>query len=103
LSEDNDEAKHLAYRQGFNDGYRKGYDRGLEEGLERGKHRASIASTVQFMKIKCECGALNLHPVFNNKLTINVDEERRCSGCGRIVTRDEILAHYSRLQSQSRS
>jgi len=103
LSEDMDEAKRSAYRQGFNDGYRKGYDRGVEEGLEKAKHRMSVADTVQFMKILCECGALNLHPVFNNKLIINTDEERLCCGCGRMVTRDEILTYYSRLQSKNRS
>jgi len=103
LSEETDEAKRSAYRQGFNDGYRKGYDKGLEEGLEKARQKASATDTVQFMKITCECGALNLHPVFNNKLIINADEERRCSGCGRMVTRDEILAYYSRLQSKNRS
>jgi len=104
VSEEIDEAKRSAYRQGFNDGYRKGYDRGLEEGLEKaGKRTPSIADTVQFMKITCECGALNFHPVFNNRLIVNADEERRCGGCGRIVTRDEIFAYYSRLQSKNRS
>jgi len=103
VSEDIDEAKRSAYRQGFNDGYRKGYDRGLEEGSEKARQRAVVADTVQFMKIMCECGAFNFHPVFNNKLVINADEERRCGGCGRIVTRDEILTYYSRLHSKNRT
>jgi len=103
LSEETDEAKRSAYRQGFNDGYRKGYDRGIEEGREKAKRGTSTADAVQFLKITCECGALNFHPVFNSRLVINGDEERRCRGCGRIVTRDELLAHYSRLQSQNRS
>ena len=103
MSEDIEEAKRSAYRQGFNDGYRKGYDRGLEEGLEKANRKTSVADTVQFMKITCECGALSLHPVFNNRLVINSDEERQCHGCGRIVTRDEIFAYYSRLQSKNRT
>ena len=103
MSEEIDEAKRSAYRQGFKEGYRKGYARGLQEGPEKARQRTSVADTVQFMKIMCECGALNFHPVFNSKLVINADEERRCSGCGRTVTRVEILAHYSRLQSKNRA
>lgn len=103
MSEEMDEAKRAAYRQGFNDGYRRGYDRGHEEGLSKARQKTSITDTVLFLKISCECGAVNLHPVFNNRLTINAEEERRCGGCGRIVTRDEILANYNRLQSRNRT
>ena len=103
VSDEIDEAKREAYRQGFNDGYRKGYEKGVEEGLERTRRKTPISDTVQFMKIMCECGAFNFHPVFNNKLVINADEERRCGGCGRIVTRDEILTYYSRLHSKNRT
>lgn len=103
MSENVDDVKRTAYRQGFNDGYRKGYEKGRQEELKKAKKKTTVADTAQFLKIVCECGALNFHPVFNNKLTINADEERRCDCCGRMVTRDDILAHYSRLQSQNRN
>jgi len=92
----------VAYRDGFNEGYRKGYEKGFDEGLEKGK-RKNIHTNVQFLKIGCECGAINFHPIFENKLVINEDEERRCFGCGEIIPRDYILSYYSRLQSNSRT
>jgi len=102
LSSDADETRRVAYRDGFNEGYKKGYEKGFEEGLEKGK-RKNHSTPVQFLKIQCECGSTNYHPVFENKLVISEDEERRCFGCGKIVPRDDILTYYSRLQSNSRT
>ena len=101
FSEPDEEARRLSYRNGFNDGYRKGYEKGYEEGLEKAKRKNSLAN-VYFLKIRCECGAINLHPVFESKLVINEDEERRCYACGRIIRRERILSHYSRIQSNNR-
>jgi len=102
LSNETDETRRVAYRDGFNEGYRKGYEKGFDEGLEKGK-RKNTHTPVQFLKIQCECGATNYHPIFENKLIINEDEERRCFGCGKVVPRDDILTYYSRLQSNSRT
>jgi len=102
LFDETDETKRVAYRDGFNEGYKKGYEKGFEEGIEKAK-RKGMCTPVQFLKIYCECGAANYHPVFENKLVINEDEERRCLGCGKIVPRDDILAHYSKLQSNNRT
>jgi len=102
LSNETDETRRVAYRDGFNEGYRKGYEKGYEEGVEKGKRKA-VHTNVQFLKVSCECGATNYHPVFENKLVINEDEERRCFGCGKIVPRDDILTYYSRLQSNNRT
>jgi len=102
LSNETDETRRVAYRDGFNEGYRKGYEKGYEEGLEKGKRKNNLPP-VQFLKINCECGATNFHPVFENKLILGEDEERRCFGCGKIVQRDDILTYYSRLQSNSRT
>ena len=102
MLDETDENRRVAYRDGFNEGYRKGYEKGFEEGTEKSK-RKNIISNVQFLKIHCECGATNFHPVFENKLVINEDEERRCFGCGKIVARDDILSYYSRLQSNNRT
>jgi len=102
LSNETDETRRAAYRDGFNEGYKKGYEKGLDEGLEKGKHRA-VHTHVQFLKVGCECGTTNFHPVFENKLVINEDEERRCFGCGKIVPKDDILTYYSRLQSNNRT
>jgi hypothetical protein len=49
---------------------------------------------VQFLKVQCECGAVNYHPVSENRLIINEDEERRCFDCGRILSRESILNSY---------
>jgi hypothetical protein len=102
MSNETDESRRVAYKDGFNEGYKKGYEKGFEEGLEKGKHKTSHTN-VQFLKINCECGTMNYHPVFENKLLINDDEERRCYGCGNIISRDAILSCYSRLQSDSRT
>jgi len=102
LSNETDETRRTAYRDGFNEGYKKGYEKGFDEGLEKGK-RKNIHTSVQFLKVGCECGTTNFHPVFENKLVINEDEERRCFGCGKIVPRDDILTYYSRLQSSNRT
>jgi hypothetical protein len=96
--DETDESRRRAYRAGFNEGYRKGYKKGLDEGLERSK-RQKKRLPVRFLKIQCECGVLNFHPIFENKLVINEDEERRCFNCGKIMSRDDILEHYSKLQS----
>ena len=102
MSDETDETRRGAYRDGFNEGYKKGYEKGFDEGLEKGK-RKSNPTPVQFLRIGCECGAINFHPVFENKLVINEDEERRCFGCGKIVPRDDILSYYGRLQSNNRT
>jgi len=102
LSDETEEAKRLGYRNGFNDGYKKGYEKGFDEGYEKGK-RKNVFTPVLFLKIRCECGTTNFHPVFENRLVINEDEERRCSGCGQIVSRDDILSCYSKLQSNNRT
>jgi len=102
FDEPDEETKRLSYRDGFNEGYRKGYEKGYEEGVEKAKRKNSPAN-VLFLKIQCECGTLNFHPIFENKLVINEDEERRCFGCGKIVPRDDILSYYSRLQSNNRT
>lgn len=93
-----DETRRIAYKDGYNEGYKRGYEKGFEEGVEKGK-RKHICAQVQFLRINCECGATNFHPVFENKLIINDDEERRCYGCGKIISRDDILNYYSKLQS----
>jgi len=102
LSDETDEPRRVAYRDGYSEGYRKGYEKGLEEGVEKGK-RKQVHTHVQFLRIGCECGATNYHPIFENKLVINEDEERRCFGCGKIIARDDILSYYSRLQSNNRT
>jgi len=102
LLDENDEARRLGYKQGFNDGYKKGYEKGFDEGYEKAK-RKNTRTTVQFLRIQCECGTMNFHPIFENKLIINEDEERRCHGCGKIIPRDDILSYYSRLQSNNRT
>ncbi len=102
MSSETDETRRVAYKDGFNEGYKKGYEKGFEEGLEKGKHKTPHQN-VQFLKINCECGSTNYHPIFENKLVINDDEERRCFGCGKIVPRDDILSYYGRLQSNNRT
>jgi hypothetical protein len=102
LSDETEEARRLGYKNGFNEGYKKGYEKGFDEGYEKGR-RKNAWTPVQFLKIQCECGTTNLHPVFENKLVISEDEERRCCGCGKVVSRDDILSCYSRLQSNSRT
>jgi len=102
LSDETEEARRTGYKNGFNEGYKKGYEKGFDEGYEKGKRKISFAP-VQFLKIRCECGSTNFHPIFENKLVINDDEERRCCGCGKIVSRDDILSYYSRLQSNNRT
>jgi len=54
--------------------------------------------TVRFLKVQCDCKAVNYNPVYDNKLIIEQDEERRCSFCGKIVPQDRILESYSKLQ-----
>ncbi len=102
MSNEADESRRVAYRDGFNEGYKKGYEKGFEEGVEKTKHK-NTQTFVQFLRIQCECGAMNYHPVFENKLVINDEEERRCFGCGNPISRDTILARYSRLQSNNRT
>jgi hypothetical protein len=102
VSNETDESRRVAYRDGFNEGYKKGYEKGFEEGVEKTK-RKNACIPVQFLRISCECGAANYHPIFENKLVINDDEERRCFGCGKVISRDDILSHYSKLQSNSRT
>jgi len=103
FSNDVEEAKRRGYRQGFNDGFKKGYDKGYEEGFQKGRRGGRRSSTTNFLKIPCECGAINFHPVFDNRLVINADEERRCHACQRIIPREIIFAYYSRLQSNNRT
>ena len=98
MEKETDETRHTAYKNGYSEGYKKGYEKGYEEGVEKGK-RKHTCTQVQFLRISCECGTTNFHPVFENKLIINDDEERRCHGCGKIISRDDILSYYSRLQS----
>jgi len=102
MENETDEARRTAYRDGFNEGYKKGYEKGYEEGAEKTK-RKKTCTPVQFLRIQCECGTTNYHPVFENKLVINEDEERRCVGCGKIVSRDDILTYYSRLSSNNQT
>lgn len=33
MSNETDESKRVAYRDGFNEGYKKGYEKGFEEGV----------------------------------------------------------------------
>jgi ribosomal protein S27E len=98
LENETDETRRVAYKNGYNEGYKKGYEKGFEEGMEKGKRKAHHPQ-IQFLRVSCECGTTNFHPVFENKLIINDDEERRCYGCGKIIARDDILGYYSRLQS----
>jgi len=102
LFDKNEDAKRLGYKEGFHEGYKKGYQKGYDEGYEKGKRKNSCPP-VQFLRIPCECGAVNFHPIFENRLVVNEDEERRCHGCGKIVPRDDILSSYSRLQSNSQT
>jgi len=102
MPNENEEARRLGYKEGFNEGYKKGYEKGYDEGYEKAKHK-NPGTPVQFLKVPCECGTINFHPVFENRLIINEDEERRCHGCGKIVPRDDILSCYSRLQSNNRA
>jgi len=103
FSDDLEETRRRGYREGFKNGYKKGYDRGYEEGFEKGKRRHRQSNATRFMKIPCECGSVNFHPVFDNRLVINADGERKCCSCQRIIPRDVIFAHYSRLQSNKRT
>jgi len=103
FSDDLEDARRKGYRQGFNDGFKKGYDKGYEEGFEKGKRKGRRSNTTSFLKIPCECGAINFHPVFDNRLVINADEERKCYACQRIIPRETIFAYYSRLQSNNRT
>jgi len=103
FSDDLERARRQGYRQGFNEGFKKGYDRGYKEGFENGKRKGGHTGRVNFLKIPCECGAINFHPVFDNRLVINADDERRCYACQRIIPREVIFAHYSRLQSNKRA
>ncbi len=103
FQDDLEEARRNGYRRGFKEGFKKGYDKGYEEGLERGKRKRHHSNSTRFMKIPCECGAANFHPVFDNRLVINADEERRCCACQKIISREVIFAHYSRLQSNKRT
>jgi hypothetical protein len=89
-TDENEQVKRESYKEGYNDGYKKGYEKGYGE----------AKTPVQFLRIICECGTINFHPIFENKLIINEDEERRCHGCGKIVPRDNILTCYSRLQTK---
>ncbi|HKZ95319.1 MAG TPA: hypothetical protein VJ249_12190 [Candidatus Bathyarchaeia archaeon] len=98
MENETDETRRIAYKDGYNEGYKRGYEKGYEEGVEKSK-RKHACTQVQFLRIACECGTANFHPVFENKLVINEDEERRCYGCGKIISRDDILNYYSRLQS----
>jgi hypothetical protein len=98
MENETDETRRIAYKDGYNEGYKRGYEKGLEEGTEKSK-RKHTRTHVQFLRITCECGTANFHPVFENKLIINDDEERRCYGCGKVISRDDILNYYSRLQS----
>jgi hypothetical protein len=100
LENETDETRRMAYKDGYNEGYKKGYEKGFEEGEEKGKRKVH-RTQVQFLRISCECGTTNFHPVFENKLIINDDEERRCYGCGKIIARDDILNYYGRLQSKT--
>jgi len=100
LENETDETRRIAYKDGYNEGYKKGYEKGFEEGEEKGKRKVH-RTQVQFLRISCECGTTNFHPVFENKLIINDDEERRCYGCGKIIARDDILNYYGRLQSKT--
>ena len=93
-----DETRHTAYKNGYTEGYKKGYEKGYAQATEKAKRKAHHAA-VQFLRITCECQTTNFHPVYENKLIINDDEERRCYGCGKIIPRDDILNYYSRLQS----
>jgi len=98
MEPETDETRRIAYKDGYNEGYKRGYEKGYEEGTEKSKRKQNH-TCVQFLRIACECGTTNFHPVFENKLIINEDEERRCCGCGQIISRDDILNYYSRLQS----
>jgi len=102
LSDENEENGRSGYKEGYTEGYKKGYQKGFDEGYGKAKSKNNH-TPVQFLRITCECGTLNFHPIFENKLIINEDEERRCHGCGRIVSRDDILSCYSRLQSSNRA
>ena len=98
MENETDETRHTAYKNGYTEGYKKGYQKGYEQATEKAKHKAQHTD-VQFLRITCECNTTNFHPIFENKLIINDDEERRCYGCGKIIPRDAILNYYSRLQS----
>ncbi len=98
-TDENEQAKRESYKEGYNDGYKKGYEKGYGEANEKTKQKTQ-KTTVQFLRIICECGTINFHPIFENKLIINEDEERRCHGCGKIMPRDNILTCYSRLQTK---
>ena len=98
MGSETDETRHTAYKNGYTEGYKKGYERGYEQATEKHKRR-NTGTQVRFLRITCECKTTNFHPVFENKLIINDDEERRCYGCGKIIARDDILNYYSRLQS----
>ncbi len=98
MENETDETRRIAYKEGYSEGYKRGYEKGLQEGTEKSK-RKHACTHVQFLRITCECGTTNFHPVFENKLIINDDEERRCYGCGKVISRDDILNYYSRLQS----
>ena len=97
-TDENEQSKRESYKDGFNEGYRKGYEKGYQDSNE--KTKKPNRATVQFLRLVCECGTFNFHPIFENKLIINEDEERRCHGCGKIIPRDDILTCYSRLQTK---
>lgn len=86
-----------SYKKGFNDGYKKGFDVGYYEACKKGNIKNPLTQ-VKFLKVQCECGAVNYHPIHENKLVLNIDEERRCFHCEKIISRDSILEGYSKLQ-----
>ena len=98
-ADENEQTKRESYKDGYNEGYKKGYEKGYGEANEKAKQKTQ-RTIVQFLRIICECGTINFHPVFENKLIINEDEERRCYGCGKIIPRDDVLTCYSRLQTK---
>ena len=64
-------------------------------------NKTSSLMHVQFLKVPCEnCETVNFHPVFENKLVLNADEDRKCSGCGKVISRDKIVEKYSKLQGR---
>lgn len=57
---------------------------------------------VKLIRLRCECGAINYLPILDNRLIIYDEEERKCTRCGRIVSKEEILTAYTEYMKDLR-
>ena len=46
---------------------------------------------LQFVKIKCKCGHINLIPVFK---TLRIEKTIRCEECGKVIVEPKELIEF---------